>query len=192
MKLRQRLRVALALATCTGWMTPPSLPLMAAENAGGTSLIPDVQLDVAGHLHGRLTNADGRPLARSLVQLRQQSTVVASAATSSTGEFELPAPHGGLFMLAAGGSSQPVRCWTLPAAPPHALPQLHVVQGPVQRGQGCTATSCTGTCGGTCDACTGGGFAGNCLGFLMNPIVVGTAIAAAIAIPLALDNDNAS
>jgi hypothetical protein len=92
-------------------------------------------------------------------------------------------PQGGLYQLVSGRHAAHVRCWTASSAPPHAQNQVQFIQGRVERGQGCTDTSCT-TPG--CDPCGGGGVCG----FLMNPLVIGTAIAAAIAIPLALDDDD--
>ena len=79
-----------------------------------------------------------------------------------------------------------VRLWAANTAPPSAVAGFTHVDGAVQRGQ-CTVDSCTGTCGGTCGACKG-----KCgpLGLLMNPWVIGAAVAAAIAIPLAVNDDD--
>ncbi|HEY6563964.1 MAG TPA: hypothetical protein VIY86_05675, partial [Pirellulaceae bacterium] len=65
----------------------------------------------------------------------------------------------------------------------HATVGVQSIQGPVSRGQNCTDSSCTEPSG-----CCGGGM----MGFLTNPFVIGAAIAAAIAIPLALDDDDDS
>ncbi len=194
MKSWKRLQTSMALLACCGMLTPSAVAW--GEQPTAEKIVPrrvvetvDVELNDSGLLQGKLVTQTGQPIANAPVVVGQSAQVIAKTATLADGTFQIATLRGGLYNVAAGGNSVNVRAWLPRTAPPLARDGLLVVQGPVIRGQGCTADSCTGTCGGSCDAC---GVAGGPLGLLMNPFVIGAAVAAAIAIPLALDDDDAS
>ena len=82
--------------------------------------------------------------------------------------------HRGVYQIATSGSNGIYRLWAAQTAPPAAQAKLLVVNdGQIALGQ-----CCHDGCGGCC---------GSGWGLLGNPWVLGGIVAAAIAIPLALD-----
>jgi hypothetical protein len=90
--------------------------------------------------------------------------------TDESGVFVGENLHGGVHEVVTPNGAGTYRLWTQGAAPPIAQPQMNVVNAPVVRGQFHHGHH---------------GF-----GFLANPWVLGMGVAAAIAIPLALDDDD--
>ncbi|MEM7312503.1 MAG: carboxypeptidase-like regulatory domain-containing protein [Planctomycetota bacterium] len=191
MKSWKRLQTSMALLACCGMLTPTAVWAEQVTTATPRRAVEtvDVELTAQGTLQGKLVDQSGAAIANAQVALGQSAQVVAKSATRVDGTFEFTAMRGGLYNVVADGTPINVRAWAPRTAPPLAHDGLLVVKGAILRGQSCTADSCTGTCGGSCDAC---GVAGGPLGLLMNPFVIGAAVAAAIAIPLALDDDDAS
>ena len=193
MKSWKRLQTSMALLACFGMMVPSvAWGEQATADAAVTRRVVetvDVELTNEGLLQGKLVAQNGQPVANAPVVLVQSSQALAKTTTRVDGTFQFNALRGGLYNVMAAGTPINVRAWAPRTAPPLAHDGLLVVKGAVVRGQGCTVDSCTGTCGGACDAC---GVGGGPLGLLMNPFVIGAAVAAAIAIPLALDDDDAS
>lgn len=149
----------------------------------------DVALNSEGILYGSITNSQGVAAAGMPVEIKQGKVVLASTQTDKQGRFAVGALRGGVYQVQVAKQEVPVRIWSEGTAPPTASEGLRLNTGMIARGQGCTTSSCTGESGCSCDACCGGGQPG-VMGLLMNPIVIGAAIAAAIAIPLALDDDD--
>lgn len=147
----------------------------------------DIALTGSGTLTGQVVGAEGQPLESVPVRIQQNDMTVVDTVTDQMGQFVVHSMHGGAYEVYVNNQRSNVRLWSANTAPPSAVAGFTHVLGTVQRGQ-CTADSCTGTCGGTCAAC--GGHGGGPLGLLMNPWVIGAAVAAAIAIPLAVNNDD--
>lgn len=181
-------RCALYLA-CLGLLIPRSALLAEQPTEAGQKIV-DVALDSAGVFHGHVVDAGGQPVAMANVRMLRDGNPLVSTVTNDQGGFDVASLQGGVYSVQLADQTHLLRLWAANTAPPHANQGFTVATGTVARGQSCTANSCTGMCGGTCGACKGG------WGFLTNPWVIGAAVAAAIAIPIAVsnndDDDNAS
>jgi hypothetical protein len=184
MRINKAIQRSILVLACVGMIIPRSC-LYAQQPA--TPTITDVALNPQGSFRGRVVDAEGQPVAGAKIVMATSDTVVVETQSDPRGSFNVNSLRGGFYQLAVGNVRQNVRLWAPNTAPPTAATEgLTITLGAVQRGQGCTVDSCTGTCGGTCAACSGHG----AMGFLMNPFVIGAAVAAAIAIPLALSSDD--
>jgi predicted DCC family thiol-disulfide oxidoreductase YuxK len=104
------------------------------------------------------------------VALLQGGREVASAMTDTSGTFQISGLRGGNYTLASAGSTTNIRIWSEGSAPPSARPAVVLVEpGVVVRGN------------------NGGGAFWRTV---TNPWVSATAIAAAIAVPIALNNND--
>jgi len=188
MKNWKQLRGAMAMYCCLSLVA--TQPLCWAQQVqpaqGDTYRISDVALNQDGALRGLIVGGEGQPLASVPIKMTQGDVTVVETSTDQLGQFSVSSLAGGVYEMLVDESRVNVRVWAPKTAPPTATTGFTYVLGSVQRGQ-CTADSCTGACGG---ACAGGACGGGPLALLMNPWVIGAAVAAAIAIPLALDDDD--
>jgi len=142
-------------------------------------LVDDVAIDPEGILTGRVLNSDGKPVEGTQVDLvRADDQLASTTTTAENGSFQFEGVAGGVYRILAVNHSVMVRAWTSDAAPPNARNESWIVVGDVVRAQGCS----------TCGDAGGSGCGNSPLGWLL----IGAAIAAAIAIPLALDDDDGS
>ncbi|MFH1919240.1 MAG: carboxypeptidase-like regulatory domain-containing protein [Planctomycetota bacterium] len=159
---------AIALA-CLGMLIPASALEPAATAAVDSKQAPgvaDVRLHDGGTLRGQLVNAQGRPLAQSLLSIRQADREIATAVSDQSGHFQVTGLRGGMYQIVAGEATGAYRLWAPRTAPPSAQPGVLVVVGGQQvLGQG-----------------------NRILCLLRNPWVVAGIVAAAIAIPIAIHN----
>ena len=162
---------AVALA-CTGMVAPQiSLAAQPAPQAPvAQAAVTDVALHDGNMLAGQLVNAAGAPLANAPVTVSQGNRVIAATHTTNDGVFAVRDLNGGVYTVDAAGTQGVYRVWTANTAPPSAKPAILMVHGDATRGQ----------------------FVPGLLGALGNPWVLGGIVGAAIAIPIALDDDNAS
>lgn len=130
----------------------------------------DVVLNADGQLRGQVVDPQGVPQAAEPVVLSQKGRPVAAARTDDAGKFKLAQLRGGVYQLHTAGGVGSYRVWTNGTAPPSAVDQVllthdqHLARG--QRG------------------------GGNVMRFLTNPWVVGGVVATAIAVPVAIANDD--
>ncbi|MCY2992712.1 MAG: carboxypeptidase-like regulatory domain-containing protein [Planctomycetota bacterium] len=142
------------------------------RNAAGAIAIYDVALRPGGVLQGQVVDPQGRPAAATRVVLAQEGKPTDATQTDVQGRFTFTGLKGGLYQLATAQGGGMYRLWTPGAAPPAAHTDALVVSG---------------------DAVVRGGMGnGGIVSFLANPWVLGAIVAAAIAVPLALDRQNAS
>jgi hypothetical protein len=147
-------------------------------------LIADVALEPGGVLRGQVVDSQQAPLAGEQVLISQQGRVVSDAQTDGVGRFAAENLRGGIYEVEVRSQSAPYRLWASETAPPAARPAvLLVAQEQTVRGQAC------GGCG-QCAECAGPARPGPLRRILTNPWVWAGGIAAAIAIPLALDDDD--
>jgi hypothetical protein len=144
-----------------------------ATGANATVAVQDVALQAGGVLQGQVLDVQGRPVAAAAVTVMQQGQVVRQAQSDASGRFSVAGLKGGLYQIATAQGGAVYRAWTAEAAPPAATNGVLIVNG---------------------DSVVRGGMNhSGPLGFLANPWVLGAIVAAAIAIPLALhDDDDAS
>ena len=141
-----------------------------SRNAAGAIAIYDVALRPGGVLQGQVVDPQGVPAAATRVVLAQEGKPTAATQTDAQGRFAFTGLKGGVYQLATAQGGGMYRLWTPGAAPPAAHADALVVSG--------------GT------VVRGGMGNGGVLSFLANPWVLGAMVAAAIAIPLALDHNN--
>lgn len=109
---------------------------VAAGSAEGPAIL-DVGLGDGGKLAGQVLNAQGEPLAETMVTVRCSGVDVASAITDAGGSFSARGLTGGVYEVNAAGGSGMFRLWTANASPPSAQSRVLIVAGQqVSRGQG--------------------------------------------------------
>lgn len=189
-----------------------SVPTVAAEavvsTLGSNRQVLDLQLRENGSILGKLVDRQGNALPNVDVQVLAKRGAAASVTTNQEGVFVAQGLSAGEMTVHIGGQSQAVRVWDAKLAPPSASPAALFVVGDAVRGQCCPQDNCAPACGGcgSCNQCctSGGGYglfghggghgwgSGLGHGLLARPWLLGAGVAAAIAIPLALDDDDAS
>jgi hypothetical protein len=168
------------LALVAGTLMVGQLPLAAGETTQFQAL--DVALQANGVLVGQLTDSQGQPLANVPVSVVTNGKEIARCQTSPTGVFQAADMHGGVVQIVAANNARVCRLWAPGSAPPAAQQGVLMVAGDVVRGQ-CDAVGC-----GSCV----GGHGGGLLGVMLDrPLVTAGIIGAAVAIPLAVDDDDA-
>ena len=171
----QKLAALLAMIPLTspGGMPPVSAkePVSArslATSATASEPRPvDVVLLPGNILAGEVLDADGVPQPDAKVVVSLGRYEIARGTTNQAGEFVIEVPRGGVYLVASGRSVTVVRAWTATAAPPAAQYRVTLSShSTVVRGQ---------SPAGRMDP-------------LLGLLLVG-AVAAAIAIPIALNNN---
>jgi hypothetical protein len=173
MRLRQFFCGMLVASASLGMILPPiafAAPTQLARPA--TSAVRDVALHDGGSLTGQVLDAAGTPVASTAVAVLDQGRAVASTQTSEDGRFAIAGVKAGVYEVATSNGVTVCRLWAPRTAPPAAQADALVVHG---------NTVVRGAHGG-----------GGVIKFLSNPWVLGGIVAAAIAIPLILDDDDAS
>ena len=195
MKINQFKMLAVALS-CTGMLLSPMataapLPVVAQTVAQAPR---DVTLHQGGVLIGQMLDAQGAAISGATVTVKTSGKEVARVVTNQTGKFQVAGLKGGVHQVATAGQQDVYRLWAPQTAPPAAQHGLMLVSGTdIVRGQSCgTAVGCgTGCSTGGGGRVLGGGGGGGIGNWIANhPIITAGAIAGAIAIPLALDDDD--
>ncbi len=118
-------------------------------------------------LIGQVVDPQGAPVAETPVSLHQNGKEVAKGVTTAGGLFAFSGLKQGVYQVASGNTVNAYRVWTVQTAPPAAQQAAMVVVGDgLVRGQRPLGSLLTG------------------------PLVIGGAIAAAIAIPIAVANSH--
>ncbi len=186
-------------------MLKPSVATAApgvGPNTNESRQIRDVALHAEGTLAGQLLDAQGVAIAGVEVAVGKAGKEVARVRTNKQGQFRVDGLTGGVYQVVAAGRISAYRLWAPNTAPPAAQRGLLLVSGTdVVRGQyGCGAVGCgTPVCGSpVCGSGCGGGCVygrgacgGGIIGWMADhPIITTGAIATAIAVPLAVDDDS--
>lgn len=160
-------RMLAAVAACL--MACPSLALAADPPAVSvSSTVLDVKLDAQGLLRGTAVTSAGNQQTGTLVTLAHRSQSLATAETNAKGEFAFRLSKGGVYQLAVGERVVLCRVWSEQLAPPAAKPELLIVTDTeLVRGQRPLGEALFST-----------------------PVLIGVVIAAAVAIPLALNGSD--
>jgi hypothetical protein len=159
-------RMALVLA-CAGMVAPQQM--FAAAVAPSEQGVRDLSLGANGTLTGQVVNSQGQAQAGAQVQVFQQEQKVASATADADGNFSVAGLRGGVHQIAAGEGVQVYRFWSANTAPPAATNRAMLVSD---------------------SNVVRGGSRGGVVGFLTNPWVLAAGVATAIAVPIALNNNN--
>jgi hypothetical protein len=142
--------------------------------SAATTAPTDVALQEGGALTGQVVNTAGQPKAFAPVSLVTGGKEIARATTDSQGQFRISSLKGGVYQVSTSGSQNVYRFWAPRTAPPASINGLNLVSGQeVLRGQ-----------------MGGGPFSAMGQWIAEHPIITAGAIATAIAIPIALDDDD--
>jgi hypothetical protein len=173
MRLRRFFCGVLVASASLGMVLPQSAFAASTQlSRPASSAVRDVALHDGGSLTGQVLDASGTPVAGTAVAVIDQGRAVASTQTGVDGRFAIAGVKAGVYEVATSNGVTVCRLWAPRTAPPAAQSDALVVHGD---------TVVRGAVGG-----------GGVIGFLSNPWVLGGIVAAAIAIPLILDDDDAS
>jgi len=164
------IKAAVAALSCVGMLIPQ------AAFAAPLSVKPtDVALQVNGAMVGQVVDAQGVAVAMAPVAISSAGKEVARTQSDNTGKFSVSGLKGGVYQVAAAGHQGVYRVWAPQTAPPAAQKGLLVVsQNNLVRGQ----------------HGHNGPFQGIASWISQHPIITASAVAAAIALPIALDDDD--
>jgi hypothetical protein len=157
-----------AAIACLGIVVPQAA--FAGPPAGGR--IADVALRGGGTMVGAVYSAEGLPQSGQLVSVQTNGREVTRTTTDEHGRFIAEGLKGGVYQLVTTEGMASYRVWSEGTAPPAAQPAALVVTGDVVRG----------------------GFAhcGGLGAWLSNPWVLAAIVATAIAVPIALNDDDST
>jgi len=140
--------------------------------------IRDVALLPGGLLAGQVLDANMRPVPDTEVAIHAADSAVATTRTDANGIFAVRGLRGGTHQLITSQGSEICRLWSPGTAPPCATDHLQIVEGQtIARGQG------------------GGRYTEPPMfpraeAIVTHPLFIGGLLAAAIAIPVSLNNSN--
>lgn len=157
-----------------------------AENTAVQSV--DIALAKGGILIGQVLDTEGQTLKQAEVVLKSGGQEIARCQTDKSGKFQVSGLRGGSIEVASAGTVGNCRVWAPGTAPPAAQPGLLVVaEGDVVRGQHGGGRRVPGHSYGRGVQGHGGGLLAK---MIEHPLVTAGAVGAAIAVPLAVSNDD--
>jgi hypothetical protein len=173
MGLRTYTNKMAVLTACLGILAAPLQAASPRSNAH--NLIPDIALQAGGVIEGAVVNPNGHRISGSTVKVTSRGELKAQVRTDKTGRFRVENLRGGIYQFQTDNGVSTVRVWAAQTAPPSAARQLLIVdQGEVVRG------------------IFGEGHGSQIMNALSNPLVLAGIVAVAIAVPLALDDNDTS
>ncbi len=164
------LNITAAALSCVGMLISP-----VAMAASPVAAPRDVALHDGGTLLGQIVDAQGVAVAMAPVSLQKGGKEVARTQSDRSGKFTVSGLQGGVYQIASADQQGVYRLWASQTAPPAAQRGLMLVSSDVVRGQSVPGS---------------GPFGGVVNWIGKHPIMTAAAVAAAIAIPLALDDDD--
>jgi hypothetical protein len=161
-------------------------PSVYADNIAVQSA--DIALAKGGVLTGQVVDTQGQSLEQAEVVLKSGGKEIARCQTDKAGKFQVLGLRGGSIEVASMGTTGNCRVWATGTAPPAAQPGLLVVaEGDVVRGQHGGGRRVPGHGYGRGVRGHGGGLLAK---MIEHPLVTAGAVGAAIAVPLAVSNDD--
>ena len=155
---------------------PARLPV-AAERSPATN-VSDVALAHGGLLTGQFLDAQMKPVSGADVAISSGGHIVATTATDENGAFAVTGLRSGFHQVTTPDAVENCRLWADGTAPPRAEQGLRIVAGDdAVRGQWGPPPATNN-------------FIKRAKVWGTNPFIVGGVIAAAVAIPVALNNDD--
>ncbi len=193
---RKWICAVMAVLSCMGMLAPPSLAAVAE------AAVRDVALHEGGVLLGQVVDAQGAAKVAVPVSVVLTGKEIARVKTDAAGKFAVPNLRGGVYEINSAGHRGVYRLWSPQTAPPAAGKGLMLVsESDLVRGQDCGSgvpgcgDGCSTGSNGRADGYgrAGGYRRGGVFGWMADhPIITAGSIAAAIAIPLAVDDDDPS
>lgn len=135
----------------------------------------DIELKPTGLLTGTVLDPQGSPLAARQIQLLSGAKPLVTATTNEQGQFAIRGVQPGIYSIATGTDVAVFRVWAPNTAPPAARPQAVLYSGMVARGLGDKFGSWLPSI--------------NPWQMLHSPTTVGVAIGMALAIPIAIHDE---
>ena len=155
--------------------------------------VRDVALHAGGVLAGQVVDVQGAAVAGAVVTISKVGKQIARVEADAHGRFRVDGLKGGVHQVVAAGQVGIYRLWAPNTAPPVAQSGIMLVKNTeVVRGQcvGCGTPVC-GTPGCGSGVYGRGAAGGGVVGWMANhPVLTAGGIAAAIAVPLAIDDDD--
>jgi len=157
-----------------------SVPSQVVATTQSVQSPSDIVLQDDGALVGRIVDAQGLAVANTPVSVQTGGKEVARVLTDETGRFRVAELKGGVYQVASTGHQGVYRLWAPRTAPPAAAKGLSIVSQPtdVVRGQYGPPPG------------PGSPFARVGQWVAEHPIITAGVVAAAIAIPLVLNDDD--
>ncbi len=169
--------------TAAVMVSQPQLLLAEVNSAAPTTSVvhalaetapQDVALQAGGVLTGQVVDTAGQPQSMVPVSVRTGGQEIARVTTDQQGQFRVASLKGGVYHVATNGNQGVYRFWAPQTAPPASTSGLNLVSGQdVMRGQ-----------------MGGGPFTSMGQWIAEHPIITAGAIATAIAVPIALSDDD--
>ncbi len=182
MKLSKVLRTGTMWMAILGMALPTTAIAVDLNSDYARVEIQDVALHPDGMLRGQLVRTDGGQSAETLIRFHRDGQMVAETVSDANGQFAVRNLTGGVYTVQTPSSMMNCRVWTNQAAPPSAAHNLTMAAGEVVRGQCEVPPPQYGAAPGF--------WHGRGPGLLSKPWLFGLGVAAAIAIPLAVDDDD--
>jgi len=197
--MSKRFKSIVVLLSCVAMTVSPNVmasPQVAVAQTPRDVALHEGALHEGGVLVGQMLNAQGVAVAGTPIAVQAAGKEIARVQTDKDGKFRIAGLKGGVHLVTAAGQQSVYRLWAPHTAPPAAQQGLMLVSSTdVVRGQcGCGTTVGCGTpvrgygAGGRGYGAAGVGGIGNWMA--NHPILTAGAIATAIAVPLALDDDD--
>lgn len=165
------LKMTAAVMSCISMLLSP-VALATSPHA----ISHDVVLQEGGVLVGHVIDAEGSALVKTEVTLENQGQEVLRLQTDASGNFSVNGMQGGVYKVASRGHENVVRVWAPNTAPPAAQQALTMVVGnDVVRAQYGNSP---------------GPFTSIAQWVAEHPIMTAGLVAAGIAIPIAVDDDD--
>ena len=173
---------AMLIAVC-GWFIPSAWGANPAQLA--TAEIQDIVLRPDQSLHGIVVDSAGETHANVPVTVFQHGNEVARTETDADGRFVACGLRGGSCIVQYPDQVRQYRVWTPKAAPPSACGRIFHRKKSCQRTNKCNCQHHGRKCK-KCRGCKGTGMIG---GVMKSPLAL-AAIGAAVAVPIALNDDD--
>jgi hypothetical protein len=165
-----------------------SIPGLSAYAENNAVRSVDIALAKGGILIGQVVDTEGQTLEKAEVVLKSGGKEIARCQSDKQGKFQVSGLRGGSIEVATMGTTGNCRVWAPGTAPPVAQPGLLVVaEGDVVRGQHGGGRRVPSRRYGRGVQGHGGGLLAM---MIDHPLVTAGAVGAAIAVPLAVSNDD--
>ncbi|QDV14575.1 hypothetical protein CA51_44830 [Rosistilla oblonga] len=178
MKIRQILHASLLIWICAGLVTPRATignesPAITrhAKPIPIAKRIQDVALHGDGELQGAVVDSNGHPIEDAPVVIGQFGKPIAELRTDRQGRFVVSGLNAGIYQVVSHGGAQHCRVWPTGTAPASAKQGvIHVTEPEVARGAGNSSL----------------------YSMYSHPLFAFGVAAASVAIPIAVEDDDAS
>lgn len=194
MRISKSLRACLSVAICVAMALPHSAMAnaAAAQVVDGVKIsqtVKDLRLGSNGTLSGVIVDETGKPVASAPVVIGQKGKPFAEFDTGADGRYAVSGLKPGVYQVVSFAGVETVRVHKSKDAPAGAIQGIVqvITSDGIARGQSCN-NGCNQCNDAGCKDCSKPRYS-RLRSVLTNPLTWALVLAAAIAIPLALDDD---